>query len=265
MKNTLNQKTVALMLIAACGSLVQAQTPAPLAPAPVVTQWQFESNAKESAPDGAGNAQAKVAPGEFAAGWVAGNPIFGNAKGIWDLGKGGAITLSLPADVAADQARLITLRVIQYQDGAIYGELAKVSVPGATQVGATTVQEAATAIGEWVVEETQWRVAAGASTEAVVISGASGGTLVDQVSVASSTLPPAPQLSIERIGADKSQVKVTWTSAGSDLVLESNTNLNNPDGWTLVKEPAQSNGAVRSITTEAMGTPRFYRLKQPQP
>src|ERR1035438_4111134 len=125
MKNTINRTTVVLAVLAAIATSVWSAQ----ASSGVSYQWQFGSSANPAAPDvspgGAGPAQATIAPGAFASGWMADNAIMGGAQGIWDLGRNGTIILSNPAGLVGDsgQIRLFTIRVVQYQDGGIYSEL----------------------------------------------------------------------------------------------------------------------------------------------
>jgi len=266
MKNAMNG-TIAALTAAATLVVGAYVASADTGAASVVSQqWRFATGANPAAPDaasgGAAGSLASIAPGPFASPWIASSPGFGSVQGVWDLGKNGAITLQNPAglEVPSGEARYVTVRVVQYQDGGIFDQLTRVSVPGATQIGTRTSQVSTTLLGEWVVAETQWRVEVGEVVSAISITGVPDGTLVDDVSITASLASgvTGPQLTIRR---DGSNVAISWTANGASAVLESNTDPADPHGWSAVTEPVQSNGDLRSVTTGASSTVRFYRLK----
>jgi len=262
MKKAMNQTTavlVASVAFAASVTLAQAQ-------AAVTCQWQFRSGnnpaAPETPPAAGAIAKANIAQGAFASAWRSGSPAYGGAQGVWDLGKSGVITLNNLAQPpgGSSQARLITLRVVQYQDGGIYDQLARVSVPGATPVGATTTQASTTPLGEWTVAETQWRVEAGTPADTVVIAGPEVGLLVDQVTVEmiSATALVGPELSFRSVG---SGVEISWPASFGQAVLEFNASISDSVGWTAVKAPVEVKDG-RSVTVVGpAGSSRFYRLR----
>jgi hypothetical protein len=270
MKNDINRTTALLSaLVAFTVGLTTAQTSA--ASANISYDWQFSTSANpappESAVGGTGAALAAIAPGPFSGGWISNNAILGTAQGVWDLGSTGVITLANSAGLAggSGQERLITVSVTQYQDGGIYGQLATVSVPGAALVSSATSVAGFTLIGQWTAAQTQWRAGAGTPVNSIVIAGVAGGSLVDEVSMASSFsgVVQPPQLTIQRVGPDNSQVEISWPASYSNMVLQSTSAIASPLGWAPVPDQGQVSGTVRVVTVDAAGTAQFYRLKQP--
>ena len=266
MKNTTIRMTMVLAVLAAgAASLSRAETAA--APTGSVYEWRFDSGANPAVPEvsGGGAAQATISPGEFSDGWIAQAKVLGAAKGIWDLGKKGTIALRLPAG-AVGASGLITVKVVQYygSSGGLYSELAEVSVPGAETVNIDAGVTATTTMGGWFTDETQFRAAAGATVNSVLIAGASGGSLIDSVVVESSvSVIEPPVLSIQPASLDNSQVNISWPAKYSSMVLESTADLNDPNSWTPVQQAIQTTGSTSSVSLDAAGGARFYRLKQP--
>lgn len=255
MKTSMNQTMAAWVAASALAASVCAGQNLPT----VTYDWQFGSAAN---PAPSGGAQATIAPGSFSAAWNAGAGVYGDSHGIWDLGKSGSITIRTAEAPAADpQSRVVTVKVVQYQDGMIYDQCATVTVPGATQVASKLSQLATTRLGKWSVEETQWSVPPGVPADTVVITGAEYGTLVDSVTVAAtaSTVGPLPALSIRNFGA---QIEIAWPADADQAVLECNADLSNPQGWTAVDKPVVVKGSLRSVTMDAASASLFYRLKQ---
>ncbi|MBI5386698.1 MAG: hypothetical protein HZA90_18660 [Verrucomicrobia bacterium] len=259
-------RTTALLAVAAFAigaGAAQAQT--------VAQQWDFRTGDNLVVADGAAasaGAQARIAPGRFASPWRANSTALGAAEGVWDLGQRGVITLRTPAraGAASGTARRLTVRVVQYQDGGIYDRLATVSVSGATRLSTRTSQASTTTLGEWIVSETEWQVAAGATADAVEITGAEDGSLVDQVSIemSGSAVVTGPQLAIRAASADGSRVEISWPASAGDVVLESSPSLSGDSvEWSPVTEPVQVQGETQSVTVDASGGSRFYRLKLP--
>jgi hypothetical protein len=233
--------------------------------------WRFVSNANPSAPDaavgGTGAPQAAIAIGQFSGGWKNSNLALGTAQGIWDLGKLGTISLSNATGLAGDSSleRLITVSVVEYQDGGIYGLLAGVSVPGAQLVSSSNAIVAPAYIGNWTLDQSQWRALAGVPVNTILIAGVTNGTLVDRVTIESSfvSAPPPPQLAIRSVGVNNDQVEISWPAFYSTMTLQSVTDLAAPGSWQTVTDAVQVSGSVRSITVPASGAAHFYRLKQP--
>ena len=235
-------------------------------------EWQFRSSTTPSAPEvvqgSAGTPLATITPDPiFAVGWLAGKSFLGSAQGIWDLGREGSVTLTDPCGLggSADPARSVTVSVVQYEDGGIYAQLARVSVPGATPVGARTRRgSAASGLGNWMVSETEWRADAGVPVDSVVITGAPGGSLIDQVAVDSVPVVTQPSLTIRKAGAaDTAQVEISWPSNYGHAVLESSADLHAPSGWSAVDAAVQETNGTSFVTLEVVRSAQFYRLKLP--
>jgi len=256
MKKILNQTMVALVAVTGlAASVSQAQADA-------IYEWDFRSAAKVAAPETGGKAQATVMPGTFSAAWNSGSAAFGNIQGFWDLGKNGSITIQTPeATPVAGEARVVTVKIVEYEDGMIYDQFATVSVPGATLIGCKMSDATTTLLGQWTVSETQWSVNPGAAGDSVLIDGAEFGTLVDRVTVAStaSAAVTGPALRIRELG---SSVEISWPVGDDQLVLERNVSLSNSMGWVPVNEPAVIKDGMRSVTVDAASAAGFYRLKQ---
>jgi hypothetical protein len=230
--------------------------------------WPFDSSANPTAPGtvsgGVADAQATIVPGNFSSGYISSNPILGSANGVWDLGSGGTITMQSSAGLsgAGDPASLVTVNVVQYQDGGLYNQLAAVAVPGGTLMGTSSSIVSTTSLGWWTAAQSQWSVPAGTPVGPVVVTGATDGSLVDQVSiqVAAAALPKF-QLTIQNVGS--SQVQISWPSSYGGT-LEFTPALGDPQGWTPVQPqpPVQTNNGTASVILNADAGARFYRLKQ---
>ena len=271
MNNLINQKAVGWMVVSVTALALGVLSGVAANAANKVETWHFDSSASPILPDlvtlPPASCQAMVQPGNFASGWLETNPVFGSAHGVWDLGRLGTITCSGLGGLVggAGQERACKVKVTQYNDGAIYSVLTSVSIPGATLVGSSVTSGGSGALGDWVTQETRWRLPSAVAADAVQITSAYDGSLVDQVSVETAAvvaLPP-PQLSIRRVGAENNQVEVSWPAEYSGMVLESNADAGNPAGWSTVEVAVETNAGVSSVTVAATGTAQFYRLKQP--
>lgn len=207
---------------------------------------------------------ATIAPGgDLSLGWVTQLPGLGDASGYWDLGQSGRITTPLPSLVSesAPAVRYVLVSVCQYQDGSIYGELAAVSIPGATFVRTGMDFNDIGAIGEWQVNQTLWRVEAGESAGQVTITGAANGSIVDQVIVEAGTPVSAPPLlAIRGMGG---AVEIAWAASLQGFVLESNTDLNNAQGWQPVNVVPQVVGDEQRVQVPTGASGVFFRLRKP--
>jgi hypothetical protein len=251
---------LALVAVAACVVRVQAGMPA------ISNDWRFDTGANPATPEvsagGGGTPQATIAPGPFSSGWLATDDIFGANTGIWDLGRNGTITLNNSGGLTGDssQGREITLKVSQWNDGGIYSALNTVTVPGATAVSSTVYPASMVDLGEWEVQETHWQAGPGSAVNSITITGAYNGSLVDEVVLEVSVLPPA-QLTIQPIGG--SQVQLSWPDSYSTMILQSNPNVTDPQGWKSVQTQPQHNGNMLSVTVDSAASAQFFRLKQP--
>jgi hypothetical protein len=266
MKNTTIQNAMLLAALAALSSDVRGDqgSAAPLPAPAVVYDWQFAGGVSPAlptaSPDGAVGAQAVVAPGPAADGWITDNSILGDAQGVWDLGQSGTIDIRIPAAAGAGHG-LTTVKVVQYSDGGIYSGTAKVSVAGAALMGTKSSVASSTLFGQWIVEETQWRASGSTPITSVSIAGLHDGSLIDQVEVRSSlAVSQPPVLSIRPVGENNAQVEVSWPASMSGLVLEQSGGSN---GWEVVTQPVQTVGDKSSVILDLVEGARFYRLRQP--
>lgn len=263
MKNSKNQMAAALVAtLALAAGAAQAQTGVSSTTS-VAYLWEFGTAQSPAMAAASGvPAAANITPGDFASGWLSSSPAYGVAQGIWDLGKSGAITLNLPTEpaAAAGGERAITVRVVQYQDGGIYDQLAKVTLAGGTLTGTETTHVSSTPLGEWTAVETRWQLAAATGSVSIVVTGAEVGSLIDQltVEVSTSTTIPGPQLAIRQVGA---RLEISWPASYVQAVLESRTNLADATEWNTVTEPVQVKDGMRTVTVDPVGAARWYRLK----
>lgn len=236
-----------------------------------IESWRFDTGSSPALPELATNpsasCQALIAPGPFASGWVESSPVFGGARGVWDLGSTGTITCQGLSRLlgGSGQERVFTIRIKQYYDGGIYGESTVISVPGATVLSSNLSVAATAFIGDWLVQEVRWKVPAGVAAEALQIVGAPYGSLVDEVSVETSAMVVAlpPVLSIRQLGGGDKQIEISWPAAHGGMVLESNPDPNDSAGWAPVLANVQTNNESAFVVIEGSATSRFYRLKQP--
>jgi hypothetical protein len=235
-------------------------------PGSSLQEWRFDTGSNPHAAEvcqSSPSDQASMAPGQFALGWRNQLPGLGEATGFWDLGRNGTITAALPPFVAQPNpsVRYVLVSVCQYQDGGIYSEYASVAIPGATFRRTEVDFTAFGPLGEWTVDRTLWRVEAGVSAGPITITGASDGSIVDLVVVEAGTPTSAPVLlSIRRAG---NQVEVVWSVQLQGFVLESNTNLGNPQGWQPVDAPVMVSGNEQFVRLAAGDSARFFRLRKP--
>ena len=273
MKNATNRlKTLPAVWAAfAAAALVGAGGAWADGPVAGVHTWNFPNNANPALPTiPAANLRAIIAPGEFADGWFGQNSVFGNASGVWDLGRHGTITLMDTADITggSTQGRTFKVRVTQYYDGGIYSESASVAVPGASLIGTTSqliVPDPLSAPplgGSWSVEETTWRAGAGVPVTSAMVTSAYNGSLIDQLLLETGSGPALPELKIRTLAAN-GQIEISWPALFQGMVLQSNDDLGNAQGWANSATPVQVTGDRCSITIDAAGASRFFRLKQP--
>ena len=85
-----------------------------------------------------------------------------------------------------------------------------------------------------------------------------GGTWSTQITEIVATTPP--QLAIAPAGTN---VLVSWPLYAANYQLQSNTNLNNPAGWTLRTPATNTNGFVISALVAPTPVATFFRLKLP--
>jgi len=236
-------------------------------PGSSLQQWRFDTSSSMPTAEVCLNSaphSASVAPGEFALGWRSELPGLGDASGFWDLGRSGTISAPLPELMTEPGAsvRYILVSISQYQDGGIYSELATVSVPGATYVRMGVDFTGFGTLGEWTVDQTLWRVEAGASAGVVTITGSANGTIVDEITIeAGSPVSQPALLKIRSLG--RTAVEISWAASLQGFTLESNTDLNDADGWMPVDAPVQVSGENQYVQLAGGDSARFFRLRKP--
>ncbi len=230
--------------------------------------WKFPAGATNQTPVSGGASTATVLPGSFASGWMAHNDILGNANGIWDLGRNGTIVLDhLPVFPATPgQSQQLTIRVVQFNGGP-YADLATVSIPGArcvhTNQLATVIPSLASPVawGDWVANETQWNLPPGVAANNVVITSAYNGSLVNQVSLVSTSVATTmvgPQLTIQWLIGDQSKVQISWPTALTNQ-LQATADLLHPH-WTAVNAPVTTATGFNFVTVSATEAAQFSHL-----
>lgn len=230
------------------------------APAPSI-EWKFGDASSPAWPDSnttsVMGARAQVTPGPLSVGWVAVQPALDGATGLWDLGRSGTIHLELP-DAGLD---CVTVEVRQWNDGFIYNDCAVVSVPGATLKSTSQTADSPGPIGGWVTQRTVWAAAVGSRINGVEITGPSTGAVIDQATVVTvNTLPSALVLSIQPAG--DGTFELSWPESAGNATVESASDLNDSQGWSPLDTTSQLSGGRYSVSVDAAGAPRFFRLKQ---
>ena len=70
---------------------------------------------------------------------------------------------------------------------------------------------------------------------------------------------PGPTLTITRSGAN---VVISWPSPSTGYVLQQNSNIADPNGWTNFGGTVNDNGAIKSVTITSPAGNVYYRLKK---
>jgi hypothetical protein len=227
--------------------------------------WEFnlDANPASSKPPSTPTAEAAVVEGQFASGWLDTNSILGNVQGVWDLGRNGTITVTSSSPLIDGSAQTtLSVRINQYRDGEVYSALTHVSVARADLLAVTTSVSGHANLGDWVTQETLWQVPVGTAIDSIVITSALNGSLIDRIAVQTpANLATGPQLSIQKIGSN--QVKLSWPSSYSTMLLESAGDLNQPVSWEPVSATLQVSGDTASVVLDAADSSRWYRLHQP--
>ncbi len=155
--------------------------------------WAFSTPANPALPEILNNPNGQpyaiISPGAFSDGWQNQIPGLGCRQGIWDLGTNGTIRLDVTNRAgAASSEKYLRLQIVQWQDGALYSQLAAVifpNIPGAVLVShpPVTVVETIPGVGRWVVDQQVWRIAPCPETELIQLTGGPFGALIDEVIV----------------------------------------------------------------------------------
>jgi uncharacterized repeat protein (TIGR01451 family) len=165
-------------------------------PGTTYQQWTFSTAANPATPEFGSNPygapQADVTVGIAGAGWIDQQPIiFGNTRsGVWDLGRSGNISLSIPnANAPAGSWKFIYVQVTQYRDS-LYSQLATVAIPGATLIRSQLKTNEVLSPpafpfnGRWVVEQTVWLMEPCPASETITVSsGPANSVAIDQIVV----------------------------------------------------------------------------------
>jgi len=146
--------------------------------------WRFDTSAPTAAPEVFANPYgaptASVVVGGFGSGWLAQLEGLGSKSGYWDLGSGGAITLSMPNHVDPDMCKYVWLQVTCYKD---ISHPPAVGVSGASMLWEhETISETVSTGGWWVVEHSIWRMPQSPSVDtATITASVQWGSVVDEV------------------------------------------------------------------------------------
>ena len=182
---------------------------------------------------------ASIVLGAFSAGYISEDPFLGCVQGIWDLGRHGTMTLSLPLTNAPSSGsyQYLQVQVSQFRDSSIYVTNAAITLAGGTRlsVGEQLVQTN-TYGGQWVVEKSVWRVGSpGPLAASVVITGGINGALIDQVVVDTLYFDQPTPVDVV-LNADTglcSRSNVTWTVPGVDGCAVTNVTCSPSSGSTF--------------------------------
>lgn len=92
------------------------------------------------------------------------------------------------------------------------------------------------------------------------LNSGSGGSPTGTLSVRSIQfyIPPRPQLDVVKTG---NSLTAKWPLSAIDWTIETSTDLNDPNGWEPVTEPATNADFFHTMTFDVSGTNRaFFRL-----
>lgn len=157
-----------------------------------------------------------IIPGAFSSGYIDEDEFLGCRQGIWDLGRSGTMTLTVPNTTSGspDSCKYLQLAVTQFRDG-IYNQNAAVAVAGGVLINQQqqTIQTNDFG-GIWVVQKSVWRMGPPSPAfETVTLTGGTNGSLIDQIVI--DTLPveivcPSDVFAMADPG-HCSKSNVTWT------------------------------------------------------
>src|SRR5262245_30096179 len=194
-----------------------------------------------------------IVPGPFSSGYIVEDPFLGCRQGIWDLGRFGTMTAAVPnaPSPPAGSYKYVRVQVTQYRDS-LYDTNATVAISGGTLVSQQQQSIETTLIGQWIVEQTIWRMGPPCPTaEYVVLTAGTNGSLIDQVVVdtlcLNFTCPPAILASADAGQCSKSNV--TWTLPPVNGCTVTNVTSTPPNGSTF---PVGTN-LVTSVITDGEG------------
>ena len=149
-------------------------------------QWGFDTDANPTPPEVINNpyggATAIVVVGQYGSGWLDQLSGLGSKTGFWDLGSSGTITLNIANSPIIDAYKDIWLQVTYFRD---ITQAPEVDIPGAVRLGGETrLVEHVDTGGDWLLDQSRWRIEPNPSSETIVItSDVLWGALVNQVVV----------------------------------------------------------------------------------
>ncbi len=94
----------------------------------------------------------------------------------------------------------------------------------------------------------------------VGITGSEGGVLSHQI-VSNFTFTPMPTLAAS--GGQSGSLVLTWPATAYGFMLEVNSSLNNPSGWTPVAATVTQTNGLNTVVVPSLAGTQFYRLQLP--
>ncbi len=73
--------------------------------------------------------------------------------------------------------------------------------------------------------------------------------------------PGAPLLTIT-LNSQLSTINISWPSPSTGFVLQQNTDLSNPNGWSAYGGTINDNGTTKNVTINPPAGNAFFRLKK---
>ena len=152
--------------------------------------WVFTVSNNPAAPEvftnPGGAASATFTIGTFGKGWLA--TSFGGKTGLWELGRAGQVSLSVPNFTASGSAAKYVQVQVTYLDDPLAYRPPTVSIAGATLVSSQTINIASPPgppfPGTWKTQVTLWQIFPSPSGETILIAGdPARGLLIDQIIV----------------------------------------------------------------------------------
>src|ERR1035437_4508748 len=228
-------------------------------------QWSFRlSNNPPSAElvtNAYGAPQASITFGSFSSGYIDEDAFLGcGVQGIWDLGRNGTMTLNIPnrPSGSTNSYKYVQVQVTQYRNFGIYTNNAAVTITNGTRVSQQQQLLLTNNIGgQWVVEQTVWRLAPSPASEVVVLTGGANGSLIDQVVVDTLSLdfPTPTDITVNADLGQCSKSNVTWTVPAIDGCVVTNVVSTPASGSTF---PGGTNLVTYVVMDGEGGTKAFY-------
>ena len=166
-------------------------------------EWRFDNDTNPAVPEVINNdygiATASITVGLMGSGWLD-DPMLGTQTGVWDIGgDDGQILLDIDNRPLALDYKEIWLQVTYYQS---IGGAPIVDVPGAQLVSSQTVliEEDIMGMG-WYLDQSVWRIEPNPSHEQVILTGDSGGSVIDQIVVDTYCVPEPASIVLLILGS----------------------------------------------------------------